>query len=235
VPDAGSNEVRSAIPVSGWFAKCSPGLREKILGVARPKSYSAGSLIFRAGDVGADVFGIVSGVIIVECRFTHSDATLIHMMWPGEWFGTLEVMIERRRRATMIARTDAELLRISGDDLLALLRRHPEDVFNLTHNAAYFLDVAMQCAADLLIPDASARCAATMLRLTGRRWAPGPQAALPVEIPAPQSELAMLCNLSRSSFSRVMREFSSRGLVTVNYRSLTVNDPLGLLGVVENG
>jgi hypothetical protein len=50
--------------------------------VARPKSYSAGSLIFRAGDVGADVFGIVSGVIIVECRFTHSDATLIHMMWP---------------------------------------------------------------------------------------------------------------------------------------------------------
>jgi hypothetical protein len=44
----------------------------------------------------------------------------------------------------------------------------------------------------------------------------------------------MLCNLSRSSFSRVMRKFSSRGLVTVNCRSLTLNDLARLLAVVEN-
>jgi len=80
----------------------------------------------------------------------------------------------------MIAKTDAELLRISGDVLQALLRRHPEDVFNITHNAAYFLDVAMQCAADLLIRDASALCAATLLRLTGQRWASELGSAQPI-------------------------------------------------------
>jgi CRP-like cAMP-binding protein len=235
VPDANAAEVRSAIPVRGWFADCSPGLRHKILALARPKSYAAGSVVFRAGDVGADAFGIISGVVTVERRFAHPDATLMHMLWPGEWFGPLEVIIERYRHATMTARTDAELLRIPGDELQALLRRHPEDFVKLTNNVAHYLDVAMQCAAELLIRDASARCAAVLLRLTGRRWASGPELTLPIEIPAPQSELAMLCNLSRSSFSRVIREFARHGIVTVNYRSLTVNDPARLLAVAENG
>jgi CRP-like cAMP-binding protein len=93
----------------------------------------------------------------------------------------------------------------------------------------------MQIAADLLIHNASARCAAVLLRLTGRRWASGPDAELPVEIPAAQNELAMLCNLARNTFSRVVRELSSRSLVTLNYRSLTVNDPARLRDVADAG
>ena len=27
----------------------------------------------------------------------------MHMMWPGEWFGTMEVMVERKRNYTAIA------------------------------------------------------------------------------------------------------------------------------------
>ena len=65
VPETNATDQRSAIPVRGWFAKCSPGLRHKILGLARPKSYAAGSVVFRAGDFGTDVFGIVSGVVTV--------------------------------------------------------------------------------------------------------------------------------------------------------------------------
>ena len=91
----------------------------------------------------------------------------------------------------------------------------------------------MQIAADLLIHDASARCAAVLLRLAGRRWSSGPDADLPSEIPASQSEIAMLCNVSRNTFSRVAKQFSSRGLVTLDYRSLTVNDPARLRVVAD--
>jgi CRP-like cAMP-binding protein len=93
----------------------------------------------------------------------------------------------------------------------------------------------MQIAVDLLIRDASARCAAVLLRLAGRRWISGPDADLPSEIPASQSELATLCNVSRNTFSRVVKEFSDRRLVTLNYRSLTVNDPARLRGIAEAG
>ncbi len=45
----------------------------------------------------------------------------------------------------------------------------------------------------------------------------------------------MLCNVSRSTFSRVMQDFSRRQLVTLNYSSLTLNDPAQLRAVVEAG
>lgn len=147
----------------------------------------------------------------------------------------MPVPIERSRRITAIARTDVDTLRVPGDELRALLRRHPEWVVELGRDLVYYMDLGMQIASDLLIRNASARCAAVLVRLAGRRWASGPDTDLPSEIPASQTELAMLCNVSRNTFSRVVNEFTSRRFVTLGYRSLTVNDPARLRDVADNG
>jgi len=232
---ADSAIVQTRFPIRGWFADCPPRFRREFLALARPKSCAAGSVIYQAGEVGQDVFGISSGVVTLQSRLTHPDAVLLHMLRPGEWFGTVPVLLERSRRVTAVARTDVNLLRIPGDELRSLLRRRPAWVAELGRDAIYNLDLAMQIAADLLIRDASARCAAVLLRLAGRRWASGADADLPSEIPASQTELAMLCNLSRNTFSRVVKKLSSRRLVTVSYRSLTVNDPARLRDVADSG
>jgi len=230
-----SPSVPTGFPIRGWFADSRPEFRRDLLALARPKSYAAGSVIYHAGEVGQDVFGISSGVVTLQSRLTHPDAMLLHMLRPGEWFGTVPVLLERSRRITAVARTDVELLRVPGDELRALLRRRPEWVAEIGRDAVHYMDLGMQIAADLLIRDASARCAATLLRLAGRRWVSGPDADLPSEIPASQTELAMLCNVSRNTFSRVVKEFSSRRLVSLNYRSLTVNDPARLRVVADAG
>jgi len=227
--------VPTGFPIRGWFADCHPRFRRDFLALARSKSYAVGSVIYQAGDVGQDVFGISSGVVTLQSKLTHPDAVLLHMLRPGDWFGTVPVLLGRSRRVTAAARTDVNLLRVPGVELRALLRRRPEWFAELGRDAVYNLDLGMQTAADLLIRDASARCAAVMLRLAGRRWASGPEADLSSEIPASQTELAMLCNLSRNTFSRVVREFSSRRLVTLDYRSLTVNDPARLRDVADSG
>jgi CRP-like cAMP-binding protein len=227
--------VPARFPIRGWFADCHPRFRRDFLALARPKSYAAGSVIYQSDEVGQDVFGISSGVVTLQSKLTHPDAVLLHMLRPGEWFGTVPVLLERSRRVTAVARTDVNLLRVPGDELRALLRRRPEWFAELGRDAIYNMDLAMQIGADLLIRDASARCAAVLLRLAGRRWASGPEADLPSEIPASQTELAMLCNLSRNTFSRVVRAFSSHRLVTLDYRSLTVNDPARLRDVADSG
>ncbi len=230
----GSASVQTRFPDRGWFADCQPRFKREFLALARPKFYAAGSVIYQANEVGQDVFGISSGVVTLQSKLTHPDSVLLHMLRPGEWFGTVPVLLERSRRVTAVARTDVNLLRVPGDDLRALLRRRPGWFTELGRDAIYGLDLAMQVAADLLIRDSSARCAAVLLRLAGRRWASAPEANLPSEIPASQTEIAMLCNVSRNTFSRALREFSSRGLVTLNYRSLTVNDPARLRDVADS-
>jgi CRP-like cAMP-binding protein len=227
--------VPYGLPIRRWLAECSPQFREELLALGRPKSFPAGSVLYRAGDRGQDMYAIVSGVVLVQSRFTHPDAVLLHMLRPGEWFGTLDWLHERGRRFTTIARTDVDLLRISNDQLQALLQSRPEGFVKIAGHAAYGLDLAMQCAADLLIKRAPARCAAGLLRLSGRRWASDPEADLPSDIPASQAELAMLCNVSRKTFSRVILELSQAGLVTLGYRSLTVNHPARLRVIADTG
>jgi CRP-like cAMP-binding protein len=227
--------VSAGFPLRGWFADSDPDFRRAIFAMARPKTYAAGRVIYKAGDPGREVFGIRSGVVTLQGRFTHPDAVLLHMLRAGDWFGTVPMLAGRSRRVTAVARTEVELLLVPGEELQALLRRHPAWAAALGRDVVYFLDVALQGSADLLIRDASARCAAVLLRLAGRRWAPGPDADLPADIPASQSELAMLCNLSRNTFSRVVRELAGRGLVTLGYKSLTVIDPAGLRAVADGG
>ena len=178
--------VPAGVPIRGWFADSHPHFRRDLLALARPKSRAAGSVLLQASDVGTDVFGVACGVVSMQCRFTNSDAVLLQMLWPGDWFGTFPRIVERgHRRISAVARSDTELRRVPGDDLRQLLRR----------------------------------------RLAGQRWASGPYANLSTEIPASQAEIAMLCNVSRNTFSRVLKGFSSRRLVTIGYKSLTVNDP----------
>jgi CRP-like cAMP-binding protein len=229
------SSVPASFPIRGWFADSHPQFRRDLLALARPKSYAAGSVIFLAGDVGQDVFGVCSGVVTMQSRLSHADAVLLHMLRPGEWFGTASVLLERGRRVTAVARTDVNLLRVPSDELRVLLRRRPAWFAELGRDAIYYMDLAMQIATDLMIRDPSSRCAAVLLRLAGRRWASGPDADTYSEIPASQAELAMLCNVSRNTFSRVVQEFARRRLVTSGYRSLTVTEPALLRDVADSG
>lgn len=223
--------VPSGFPIRGWFAESCPDFRRAFLALVRPEFHVAGSVSYQENAAGQDVFGISSGVVILQGKFTHPDAMLLHMLRPGEWFGIVPVLLRRSRRVAAVARTDVNLLRVPGDELRALLRRRPEWFTELARDAIYHMDLAMQIAVDLLIRDASARCAAVLLRLAGRRWTSGPDA----DLPSTQGALAMLCNVSRNTFSRVVKDFSSRRLVTLHYRALTVNDPSRLRVVADAG
>jgi hypothetical protein len=65
-------------------------------------------------DVGRDLFGIRSGVVLVECRFTHPDAVLLHMLRVGEWFGTLDWVAERSSRNYLTSAEIAARIRSFG-------------------------------------------------------------------------------------------------------------------------
>jgi CRP-like cAMP-binding protein len=229
------SSVHDSFPIRGWFAETPADFRRDFLALARRKSYPAGSAIFLAGEAGQDVFGLCSGVITLQSRVVHPDAALVHMMWPGEWFGTFSVLLGKGRRLSAFARTDVVLLRIPGEDLKELLRRCPQWYPELWRDTVHGMDVAMQMAADLLIQSTPARCAAVLLRIAGRRWPSSPEADLPVVIPASQHELAMYCNVSRNTFSRVVKDLSSRGLLSVNYKSLTLSDPARLREIADAG
>jgi CRP-like cAMP-binding protein len=83
---------------------------------------------------------------------------------------------------------------------------------------------SMTALVDSVIPDSRLRCVATLLRISDRRNAD----PSPVTLPISQTDLSQLCNLSRQTSGDVLRALEAEGLVTLGYRSITLNDPARL-------
>ena len=225
---------RSAIPIRGWFGEADPDFRREFVALGRSKFIrpaAPSTTPVRPDWPCSASFPAFHGAMQVRAPGRRDAAHAPR----GDWVGTVPVLFDRPRRVTAVARTDVELLRVPGDELRGLLGRRPEWALELARDSIFYLDVAMQGAADLLIRYLAARCAAVLLRLGGQRWAASPDANLPSEIPAPQSELAMLCNVSRNTFGRVLSGFAGRRLVDVHYKSLTIVDPTKLRDIADGG
>lgn len=222
-----------ALPQRGWLARTDAEFRRELLALARPDRYAAGAVIYQAGDLRGDFFVVRAGVVLLHSRFAHPDAILLHMVHPGDSFGSTPALLAHARVATASARTPVQVLRVAGDDLRGLIKCRPEWAGELGRDLLHHCEVAMQAAGDLLIRDTAARCAAVLLRLGGRRWAEDEQADQPSHVPASQSEIAMMVNVSRNTLNEVLRVFTERGIVALEYRSVLLKDPARLRKIAD--
>lgn len=116
------------------FAGLDSAAREDVLARVRSRRCAAGQLICRQGDPSDRVFVLRSGIAqAFVTSITASRATTVAYLRPGDVIGEIGVVSNLPRSASVIARSDAVLLEIAGDDFTRLLGRHPRLLANLTH------------------------------------------------------------------------------------------------------
>ena len=77
---------------------------------------------------------------------------------------------------------------------------------------------------DLMIRNAKKRLAAVLLRLSSHRN--GFQGVPPVSaVPVTQTEIAVAATLSRSSAAAILAEFSGKGIIRTDYRTIVILTP----------
>ncbi len=89
------------------------------------KSFAAGEVIFRQGDVGRDVFILQAGQVSIAQKIGIEERPLA-VLEKGDFFGEMALLEEYpERSATAIAVTDVEALCLSGTDFEELVRNKP--------------------------------------------------------------------------------------------------------------
>jgi CRP-like cAMP-binding protein len=104
------HDDRTAFPQpKGLFAELGSTDIEALLDAGEPVSFSAGEAIFEAGDQGDAMYVILGGETEVDVggRF--------HVLRAGDFFGEMALLAPGKRMATVRARDEVRVLRISAD------------------------------------------------------------------------------------------------------------------------
>jgi CRP/FNR family transcriptional regulator, cyclic AMP receptor protein len=216
----------------GWLSATPVEFQQALLSRCRWKHLEAGDRITVGGEETGDLIGLARGTIEMTTVLGVSETPMMHLGYPVFWLGYGPRISGQPRRISANAKSPVWLASVPQATVMALLGERPEWWQHFLPLALAYGDVAINIAADMLIRGSERRCAAALLRLSGRRF-PDQGDAAPVEIPLSQDELADAANLSRNTTGEVLRKLATRGLIELGYRCIIVHAPTALRAFVE--
>ena len=218
-----------------WLGDTPVYFRDAILSQSRWQRLEAGALIQSGGEEDGEMTGLARGIIELRTVLGRADTPIMHFARPVFWIGYSRIISRRRpHRVEATAKTTVWLARVSQDTVRQLLNKYPELWQYFLQPTFFYGDIALNVAADLLIGDSERRCAAVLLRLSGRRFA-DPKDPEPVDVPITQDDLAGAANLSRSSVKSMLQRLAARGLIEQGYGGIVVRAPAALRAFVDEG
>jgi predicted acylesterase/phospholipase RssA len=119
--------VLSGVPL---FAAGGPEVIARMAERAERTRLAAGDWLFRTGDPADSLYVVASGRI--EAVLDDEEHTLVRTLGRGDVIGELALLTGAPRSSSVRARRDAELVRLAGVELAALLREQPDAALALT-------------------------------------------------------------------------------------------------------
>jgi len=222
----GNDENLSFLSHVGWLADQSAELRQECLAQGRIVTFRRGEAIYREGDEGLGLYGLISGSISVFIGYPRLAPRIATIVGPGTWFGVGPVLTGRRRNMECRAASDCMLLKVPGPVVDQLSSASPAHALALGALAMIGQDLAIRVSSELLIPSSSRRIAAIILRI-----------AAPDEndtrfssegVLVTQSQLAEMANVSRNIANGVLCRLRDAGWIETSYGRVMVRDRAAL-------
>lgn len=203
----------------------APAELDELLVRARRRTFSAGEVVFHAGDPGDTVHLVRSGRFAVRISTEFGDVATLNVVGPGDAFGELALVTpDSPRSATVAALEDAETLSIHQLDFDRLRRERPQtDALLVELLAARVRRLSGQLVEALHLP-AETRIRRRLLDVA-RIYGAVEEGT---EIPLTQEELASLAGTSRATVNKVLREEQEHGAVALSRGRTTLTDPAAL-------
>ncbi|MGQ0507465.1 MAG: cyclic nucleotide-binding domain-containing protein [Myxococcaceae bacterium] len=112
---------------------------EYVAELSRPRRYGAGQVVFEEGEVGDSLYVIVSGEVEVLRKDPSGQQKVIATLAPPEFFGEMSLIDKEYRSATIRAKSDAELLHLTAENLTTFRKQHRDGFTFVVINIARIL------------------------------------------------------------------------------------------------
>jgi len=208
----------------GWLATCPPHVQKDLIREMRLIELAADRYLFRATDQIGGIYSVASGAIKAMSYSETRGEMLAHLVsMPGVWFGQGPAVLRQPRTLSFRAAGPVELLHITLADMDRVSRISVDHMRALATLTELGMHEVIAIVESLLIPGASQRIAATLLRVA--YGAAGPEQVGSVTIILTQAELGEMANASRNMVSRTLKQLETKGWIGIGYGTLTIMDP----------
>ncbi len=121
-------EKLEVLAASSLFDMLSNHELEFVADLARPRRFKAGEVIFEEGSLGDSVYVVGEGQVEVLQRQPSGGQRQLAVLSRPHFFGEMSLIDKEHRSATIRARTDADVLQLTVENL-ATFRRQYRDAF----------------------------------------------------------------------------------------------------------
>jgi CRP-like cAMP-binding protein len=184
------------------------------------KEFSKGTVLFREGEPGKEMFVIQSGRIAISKRVRDAEKVLA-VLGPGEFFGEMSIISNRPRNATATVSEDAKLLVIDPKTFEGMIRGNAEIAVRMIKKLAERLSEADAQIENLMHSDPTGRVVHLILQVCqtrGRAMEEG------LEIELPVRDLPRQLGVGEPAIRSILGRLEQAGLVERSGDRLIVQD-----------
>jgi CRP-like cAMP-binding protein len=196
----------------------------RVAEVTVPRTFQAGSSVFREGDQSDTCYVVRSGRVRAVREHTDGRSITLATFGPGEIFGELALFDDEHRSATVETLEQTELIAILAGDMRRMLSEHPDIAVKLLAALSRRLRETNERLTRQSFQTVQSRVAAVLAELVAAERSQGAGEA-DILITATQSDLAQLAGSSRESASRFLAVLERAGIITQGRGKLTVHEP----------
>jgi CRP/FNR family cyclic AMP-dependent transcriptional regulator len=193
-----------------------PFVRE-LAALGRLRSYPKNTVFITEGDSSDSVFVILSGRVKIFLSDTEGHEMILDMQGPGEYVGEMALDGNPRSASVMTMESTAFSV-VSRDPIREAIRKNPDFALEMISKIIDRARLATNSVKDLALLDVYGRVARLLLNMAVEKDGK-------LEIPAKltQQEIAERVGASRDMVSRIFRDLTAGGYISVESRHITIN------------
>jgi len=196
------------------------------------KRIRAGAVVFRKGDPGDGLYGVLAGAVLIVAESADGKELILNTHAAGDFFGEVALLDGEGRSATARAREASDLVFLGRGEFLAFLGQRPEAMLRIMALLCARLRRATNLVEDAAFLNVSSRLAKQVIALVDRSRQ-GANGSASVRLS--QRELAQMLGVTREFVGKQLAIWREAGIVELGRRHLIVRDERALEQLVADG
>jgi CRP/FNR family cyclic AMP-dependent transcriptional regulator len=197
-------------------AIADPFVRE-LAALGRLRSYPKNTVFITEGDSSDSVFVVLSGRVKIFLSDTEGHEMILDTQGPGEYVG--EMALDGNPRSASVMTMETTSFSVVGrDPIREAIRRNPDFALDMISKIIDRARLATNSVKDLALLDVYGRVARLLLNM-----AVDHNGKLEIPEKLTQQEIAERVGASRDMVSRIFRDLTQGGYISVENRIITIN------------